>query len=628
MFWRWLRVVPLAAAVVTGVALLLHPQTAWIFRTQIGQVLRPASNARFWAGKENNAATTRDIYLSYLQRIADSHPNDYQAQLAVVLEHYPPDMAERLFRLLSRFNDRVQLHAHILRYLTQRVSPNRPEADAMSMVVALSPSLTLGGAIPIGPIPSAGGAAFPTWYDRWLWLFAPALAPGFPFTLEGIPSLTSALPLDWYIHVAARGEQLDPQNAYFPAMRAVFHFIARQDKEGIDALLRASRKPRWDDYINDEPESRIHLYTLAFGRQPVHHRAEAYFGTMFPHVGDLRAAARTAAYLAYQLDIAGETKRATEIRLALVRLGRLMRTQGCHTITVLVGGVLGEIGCQTMPELHVVGFSMPDDYQVVEQRLPRMLNHLRQEGRIADIPWVERELRAVTATRKIIREGVKQDPVDIEKMILASASRWRLNLALLATALALLLLWMVFSLVARSPLQSKYATAVVLLSCLIFWGVWYYESEALYYGAECLKATFPTAVDLKGGFSQQSPASSPTFIARFLEWVRQQLGIYGTSETSLRELRIALLMEFESLLLLLIAAAAFGQLLRGTPGKNVVTEGLRRSGLSLASVLFLLYALSLLSTARVEKLGSERLTRMTCREVQYYAELLGTNLPE
>lgn len=628
MFWRWRGVVPLAAAVVAGVTLLLHPETDWIFRTQIGQVLRPASNARFWAGRQDDATTTRDIYRSYLQRIADSHPNDYHAQLAVVLEHDPPDSAERLFRLLSRFNDRVQLHAHILRHLTQRVRPNRPEADAMSIAVALAPSLTFGGTIPPGPIPSGRGAAFPTWYHRWLWLFAPALAPGFSFALQDVPPLTIADPLDGYIHVAERGEQLDPQNAYFPAMRAVLHFTARQDKEGIDALLRASRKPRWDDYINDEPESRIHLYTLAFGRQPVHHRAEAYFSTVFPHVGALRGMARTAVYLAYQLDIAGDTKRATEIRLALVRLGRLMRTQGCHSITVLIGGVLSEIGCQTIPELHVMGFSMPDGYQVLEQRLPQMLNYLRREGRLADIPWVERELRAVIATRQIIRDGMKQDPVDIEEMIPASAYRWRLNLASLATALALLLLWMVFSLVARSPRQPKYATAVVLLSCLLFLGVWYYESEALHYGAECLKATFPTAVDLRGVSSQQSPASSPTFIARFLEWVRQRLGIYGTSETSLRELRIALLIEFEALLLLLIAAAAFGQLLRGHPDNNVVTEGLRRSGLSLASVLFLLYALSLLSTARVEKRSSEILTRMTCREVQYYATLLGTNLPE
>lgn len=628
MFWRWLSVVPLAAAVVAGVTLLLHPETGWIFRTQIGQVLRPASNVRFRAGMENNATTTRDIYLSYLQGIADSHPNDYQTQLAVVLEHHPPDSAEGLFRLLSRFNDRVQLHAHILRYLTQRRSLNRPEADAMSIAVALAPSLTFDDAITPGPIPSGSGAEFPTWYDRWLLLFAPALDPGFRFASVNVPPRTIADPLDRYIHVAERGEQLDPQNAYFPAMRAVLHFIARQDREGIDALLRASRKPRWDDYINDEPESRIHLYTLTFGRQPVHHRAVAYFSTVLPHLGALRKAARTAAYLAYQLDIAGDTKRATEIRLALVRLGKLMRTQGCHTITVLVGGVLSEIGCQTIPELHVLGFSMPGDYQVLEQRLPRMLNYLRQEGRLADIPWVERELRAVIATRRIIREGMKQDPVDIEKIIPASASRWRLNLALLPTALALLLLWMVFSLVARGRLQSAYAIALVLLWCLVFSGVWYYESEALHYGAECLKATFPTAVDLTGVSSQQSPASPPTFIARFLEWVGQRLGIYATSETSLRERRIALLIEFEALLLLLIAAAALGQLLRGRPGNNVVTEGLRRSGLSLASVLFLLYALSLLSTARLEKMGSERFSKMTCREVPYYATLLGTNLPE
>lgn len=79
---------------------------------------------------------------------------------------------------------------------------------------------------------------------------------------------------------------------------------------------------------------------------------------------------------------------------------------------------------------------------------------------------------------------------------------------------------------------------------------------------------------------------------------------------------------------MLVAVVALWQLARGHHGGSALLEGMRRYGLSLASALFLLYALSLLSTARTERLASEALNRTVCGEVHYYARLLGTQLPD
>ena len=76
------------------------------------------------------------------------------------------------------------------------------------------------------------------------------------------------------------------------------------------------------------------------------------------------------------------------------------------------------------------------------------------------------------------------------------------------------------------------------------------------------------------------------------------------------------------------ALAAFWQVTRGYAGGIALVEGMRRSGLQMASVLFLLYALSLLATARAERLASDALHRMVYGEPHYYARLLDTKLPD
>lgn len=192
----------------------------------------------------------------------------------------------------------------------------------------------------------------------------------------------------------------------------------------------------------------------------------------------------------------------------------------------------------------------------------------------------------------------------------------------------MLFLWVVLLVVEQASVRSGYALALVSLLCLIFLGAWGYESEALHYAAENLKVSTTTAVDLKEPSSSATPLAPPGIITQFLEWLRQRLGIGGGGEMNLRQLRIALLTGFEMLLLVLVAVIALRQPARGHHGGSALLEGMRRYGLSLASVLFLLYALSLLAAARTERLASEVLYRTAHGEAHYDARLLGTKLPD
>lgn len=374
---RWLRMMLFVAAVVTGGLLAVHPNTGWLLRTQLSQILRPAEKVRFWAGMglyggEKDGHVLEGIYRAYLQEVVRSHPDDYHTQLASALSH-SEEKTSLLLRLLPRFPNRPQLHAHILRFLTQRFRLDRPEEYRMSMRARLFPDGLASGR---GPFPPTGAPSMgliaplamgfpmnptyerlysleePTLYDLCLKLFLPPLSypvMGGHYAFQSYPDARRQL--ETFMEVAKLGEQLDADNAYFPAMLAVGYLAERRDEEALDALLRASRKARWQDYISDEPESVIHLHTLAFGRQPAHHRMLFHFSVALPHLANLRSAARVASYLAYCADLEGNAGRAAEIRLALVRLGRLMRQQD-ETITTLVGIGIATIGCQTVPMLR------------------------------------------------------------------------------------------------------------------------------------------------------------------------------------------------------------------------------------------------------------------------------------
>jgi hypothetical protein len=76
----------------------------------------------------------------------------------------------------------------------------------------------------------------------------------------------SAKEVATFDRIAREGERVDPQNAYFPMMRAAVLFAAGKEEEALKALVQASKKSRWDNYAVAEAVGNLRLFETAFGR--------------------------------------------------------------------------------------------------------------------------------------------------------------------------------------------------------------------------------------------------------------------------------------------------------------------------------------------------------------------------
>ena len=226
----WVRFL-VALAVLVFSALFFVPQTGWILRTQLRMLAStlPEKALMLSLGIEpekvglskEESARVKALTKQRLSQVAERFPDDERLQIAFVLATSEHDLLpDRLRDLLRRFPNSPMLHAAILRYdCLKRIHLDRKELYLLSE----------------SPVPTKLLRSDP----RHLVAF------------EGI---------------AAKGERIDPDNAFFPMMRAVALFAAHRDEEALQALMRASRKSRWDDYALDEFEGIKRLWEDAFGK--------------------------------------------------------------------------------------------------------------------------------------------------------------------------------------------------------------------------------------------------------------------------------------------------------------------------------------------------------------------------
>src|SRR5207302_1219566 len=138
-------------------------------------------------------------------------PGDFRVQLANALDSKfkPREKVANLRALEPRFPGNPSLSANLLRFETQGPinGCKRPEEDILST------------------------------------------EPG-----KSSPRATDATPeqLAAFDREAAKGEELEPENAYFPFIRSVGLFAGRKDDEAVAALVRASTKPTWEEHYEDE----------------------------------------------------------------------------------------------------------------------------------------------------------------------------------------------------------------------------------------------------------------------------------------------------------------------------------------------------------------------------------------
>ena len=215
----------------------------------------------------------------------------------------PPSVqkVQRLRALEGRFGDQPSLYANILRYETSgRI---RPQHQAEQYDLAGSPLPANIGKKEISPVEKAAETVAYAAYD----------------------------------HDAAQGERLDPDNAYFPFMRAVGLFGAHRDDEAIAAMVRAAHKPRWREYYNDELKGQWKLQDAAFVNNSALFHTVSAAALLFPQYAQMRAAARVTIYKAMQAEQAGRIREGLGLREDVTRLGSLMRLESSSVIGAIVG---------------------------------------------------------------------------------------------------------------------------------------------------------------------------------------------------------------------------------------------------------------------------------------------------
>ena len=266
-------------------ALLISPQTRWL----VQMPLRVPSSL---PGRDAAAR----------QAVVQAHPTDFQIQLGGQPSMSAQTPLEYDRSLVPRFPGSASLRAKILRDATIReVRLHRDEDDLLQ---GKTPTPFRPG--PNDPVPS--------------------------------PAQLAAFDAD-----AAAGERLDPDNAYFPLMRAVGLFASQRDSEGLAAVQRASAKHVWNEYAADEVEGRWRINREIYGGQEAVAAAAVSASVLFPHYEQLRHAARIVVYKAILDEQAGHAEAGLAKREALARCGDLIGVQAASVIGNLVGVAINRV---------------------------------------------------------------------------------------------------------------------------------------------------------------------------------------------------------------------------------------------------------------------------------------------
>ncbi|MFN3422850.1 MAG: hypothetical protein ACK40X_14145, partial [Armatimonadota bacterium] len=376
----------------------------------------------------------------------------------------------------------------------------------------------------------------------------------------------------FFERIAAKGEQLDPDNAFFPMMRAIGLFAAHRDDDALEALIRASKKKRWDDYRLEEREGTTQLWESAFGKP--NGLTKTYIAEMDinPHLALIRGMVGVAVYKAVELERKGRLAEGLEIRSALIRCARLMREQQKSRLPRLVAPAIAHIATT-----HPKGETLPEPKGGQERGeliQVRFINYLQQISQAEKAEWVKAELQANEQVRNELRQQVLRSP-----FLDTLAFVWLIGLTFLSTMAILLAVWFgatialgIEQLAARirrtdvSDQQPMKFGPVLLFAIWLMVAVWLWKVSAIKY----LWSIYEVTELLWGAEEIFIP---PQIWQAFL----LTLVMAGT-------------------LTFMLIAGLFGRL-KGLPISRAVVQGVRLWTPPVVAMVFLLYAAIVIVTA-------------------------------
>lgn len=392
----FLRRVLAGVAACVLLALLIAPQTGWMVREQM-----LISLGRYHLLPLNSGAYTTS-YAEDRRRIeaaAASAPTDFGLHYAAVDGDEHAGVAAGMRGLASRFAHEPALYANILRY------------DTLGAVRLARPE----GALLTGSKPE----------------------------LEYHPTPSTPAALAAFDQTAAAGERVDPDNAYFPLMRAVGLLAAHRDAEA--AVRRAGEKTAWREYTIDDVQSRWRLHQAAFDDKGAIPQVSIAADTLLPQYQAMRQVARVLTYRAMQKEQAGDVAGGLTLRESLRRCGDLLRVQSNYLIGAIVGSSLCDIACLRpggAPPPPELPFNATEAQQIARRRSDALAfaAYARQQGRAGlaakTLAEAEAGLRVSAVQASInFRDSAVLEPIN--RLI----NGWTADVAVLANVFWLLALW-------------------------------------------------------------------------------------------------------------------------------------------------------------------------------------------
>lgn len=251
-------------------------------------------------------------------------------------------------------------------------------------------------------------------------------------------------------HDAEVGERLDPQNAYFPMMRAVGLFAAHLDDKAMAAVRRAAQKPNWNDYTGEETEAVWRISKLAFGNRSAAIHAVLHASTPLPHLKELRNVARMTAFKAAQMEKAGRMDEGISLRQAGIECGALVRTFSNSPRGGYYGAEMSEFQWLRpggAPPLMLAGDIPPDQKDTIRRNA--FLTFLKQSGHQTEAARAATQFDAAHRARVILDKSADAEFTSPARQAKSLTTWWIVGNVLLANAMAMFLLGVVVVALAR-----------------------------------------------------------------------------------------------------------------------------------------------------------------------------------
>jgi hypothetical protein len=408
-----------------------------------------------------------------------------------------------------------------------------------------------------------------------------------------------------FIDQCLEGERVDPDNAYFPLLRAMAHTELRQDKDAFAALHVAASKKVWREYIPEEFVANRTVNRGIYGQAGLISEMAISAAILFPHYSSLRELSRVVATEAIRMEMKGSFADGLSLRRDLFVVSEKMRNESTTLIGSLVGGAM--LDTSRMRPAGVLPFkakqSRNDGPTFEEAKVARDINRQRfvdfatKHGEAAFAERVVESARVGDLIRDISRKGSDRGIYGMESVTRLAIGQ--------GTALILLanVVWML--------ILGAIATAVV-------------RTPRFVAGNRLAPGPFMAAVGGIGVAMLTSGALTGMSVGYTVSAVTGMTGEVG-SMVPMAAISAGLVLALPTLLTIILAIWA--ALNKRASFTRTITGGFAAASLPAATVMVLAWGAIVYYCAGLDTQGTAELIEMLQHEGKYLARIIGEKWP-